>query len=133
VLEFNNSNYNLSVEGNWYHYGVLNENYGTITFTGSNNQTITGNPNETFWNLTVDKSGGLVQPVDGNTNIFVTNDFRINNGTFETGPIHCRYQGILILPERYLFNDASGLPIFKTLIFPGGTNYRSSANRSSPY
>ncbi|NLI25034.1 MAG: hypothetical protein GX419_10050, partial [Bacteroidales bacterium] len=127
VLEFNNSNYNLSVEGNWIHNGVLNENYGTITFTGSNNQTITGNPNETFWNLTIDKSGGVVQPVNGNTNIFVTNDFRINSGTFETGANTLQVSGNSYIAGILSINDASGSANLQNTDLSGGTITGSTA------
>ncbi|NMB71878.1 MAG: hypothetical protein GYA22_07005, partial [Bacteroidales bacterium] len=127
ILEFNNSNYNLTVEGNWIHNGTLNENYGTITFAGSNNQTITGNPNETFWNLTIDKSGGIGQPVNGSTDIFVTNDFRINNGTFETGANTLQVSGNSYIAGILSINNSDGIANLQNTDLSGGTITGSTA------
>ncbi len=57
---------------------------GTVSFTGGNNQTITGNPDETFYNLTVNKSGGNVQPITGSL-LTITNNLLISNGTLDLG------------------------------------------------
>ena len=85
TLDVSWNNYDITVEGNWTHDGVFNENNGTVIFSGTINQTIEGNPDETFFDLTVNKSAGTVQPINNSTNIFVDHDFVITSGTFETG------------------------------------------------
>ena len=79
VLEFNNSNITITVGGNWIHEtgATLNELYGEVIFSGNNNQVIDGNPNETFYNLTINKPSGTVRPIDNSTNITVSNNFNL--------------------------------------------------------
>ena len=50
------SDFTITIRGNWLHTGTFNEHQGTVIFSGGNFQTITANPNETFHNLTIDKT-----------------------------------------------------------------------------
>jgi hypothetical protein len=85
VLDVNDpSDFNITIQGNWVHAGTFNKWHGTVSFTGGNNQTITGNPDETFYNLTVNKSGGNVQPITGSLQT-ITNNLLISNGTLDLG------------------------------------------------
>ena len=87
ILDVNDpSDFSITIQGNWVHAGTFNEWQGTVSFTGGNNQTITGNPDETFYNLTVNKSGGNVQPITGSLQT-ITNNLLISNGTLDLGTI----------------------------------------------
>jgi hypothetical protein len=52
------NNYALSISGNWKNTGTFSSQNGTVTFNGSVNQTITSTAGETFYDLTIDKTGG---------------------------------------------------------------------------
>jgi len=85
TLDVNNtSDFSITIQGNWVHAGTFSEHQGTVSFTGGNDQTITGNPDETFYNLTVNKSGGNVQPITGSLQT-ITNSLLISNGTLDLG------------------------------------------------
>ena len=61
------NNYSLAIGGNWINTGTFSRQNGTVTFNGSGTQTITTTGGETFYNLTVDKSGGNLELSQGNT------------------------------------------------------------------
>ena len=46
--------------GDWINSGTFNHNSGTVVFNGSIAQTITNTAGETFYNLTINKSAGIV-------------------------------------------------------------------------
>ena len=80
TLSVSGSNHTITSEGNWIHEnnGVFNENNGLVIFTGNRDQTISGNSNETFHNLAIDKIAGSVQMTTGDINI--TNQLTLANG-----------------------------------------------------
>jgi hypothetical protein len=77
---FNLSNYNLTVGGNWLNNANRTiTNQGTITFNGSGTQTITRASTEIFNNLEINSTG----TVSLGRNINVTQDLTINNGLLD--------------------------------------------------
>ncbi len=85
ALDVSNSNFTITIKGNWIHNGTFNQNNGTVIFTGANNQSITViNPGETFYNLTINKSSGYVNPVTGNT-LTISNNLLVTSGTLDLG------------------------------------------------
>ena len=121
TLDVNSNDYDITVNGNWTHYGVFNENQGTVIFSGGNIQTIEGNPDETFYNLSVNKSAGRVQPINNSTNIGVTNNFVITAGTFETGGNILSVDNNSTIGGILSTNDATGVANLDNVIFTGGT------------
>ncbi len=82
----NGFNYGITIQGNWVHSmtGTFNERSGTVTFFGNNVQSITGNLDETFYNLTINKTGGYAQQITG-SNFTITNNLFVSNGTLDLG------------------------------------------------
>ncbi|HVN54428.1 MAG TPA: cadherin domain-containing protein [Anaerolineaceae bacterium] len=71
----------INVKGNWDNDGVFDANGGTVVFTGAADQTIGGENNTTFANLTVNNSGALSM-ADGRS-LAVQNDLQITDGDFQ--------------------------------------------------
>ncbi|MFH1321979.1 MAG: T9SS type A sorting domain-containing protein [Bacteroidota bacterium] len=78
TLDVSASSYNIRASGNWYNSGTFNAQNGTVSFEWSNAQSITNlSGNETFYNLTIDKSD---YEVILNNNITITNLLTLTNG-----------------------------------------------------
>jgi len=56
ILESNN--FNISIRGNWSNQSYFNQGSGQVTFTGAMQQAISNPATESFYNLTLNKSGG---------------------------------------------------------------------------
>ncbi|MBN1187651.1 MAG: DUF2341 domain-containing protein, partial [Bacteroidales bacterium] len=61
----NGLNYDISTYGNWDHEetAIFNERFGTVTFAGSEDQTISGTsstPSEIFYNLVIDNPASVI-------------------------------------------------------------------------
>ena len=91
-----------------------------MIFSRSNNPFINGTPTETFYNLSVNKSGGKVQPIDNLTDITVSNNFVITSGTFETGGNTLAVTGNSTIGGTLSTNDATGIANLNTVAFSGG-------------
>jgi hypothetical protein len=72
----NTSTYTMSVQGNWTNEGAL-AGTGTISFTGTTDQTITNSSGEVFYNMTTSKSSGYLIM---NNNVTVSNTLNMTNG-----------------------------------------------------
>ena len=127
TLDVTGNDYDMTVHGNWIHLGTFNENQGTVIFSGGNNQTIKGNPDETFYNLTVSKTGGEVRPIDSSTNIFVDNNFVLTSGIFETGGNTLTVINNSTVSGTLSTNDGTGIANLNNVVFSGGI-IGSSAN-----
>ncbi|MFH1319714.1 MAG: hypothetical protein ABII90_03560, partial [Bacteroidota bacterium] len=80
------SSYNMTVAGNWNNTSAnanpFFERTQTVTFDGSGSQSITYTPGETFYDLTVNKSGGTLTL---NDNVTVSNTLTMSGGNINTG------------------------------------------------
>ncbi|MEM9327749.1 MAG: hypothetical protein AAGA85_18920, partial [Bacteroidota bacterium] len=76
------SNYRLEVQGDWTSSGFFNEREGTVIFSGGNDQTISNNLVEDFYDLELNKTGGTIHL---NDNINLTNSLNMISGTVVTG------------------------------------------------
>ena len=126
TLDVSGNDYDITVHGNWTHFGTFNENQGTVIFSGGDNQTIEGNPDETFYNLTINKSAGTVQPINNSTNIGVDNNFVITSGTFETGGNTLTVVNNSTIAGTLSTNDGTGIANLNNVVFSGGTIGSSS-------
>jgi hypothetical protein len=84
-------NYPISLGGNWTHNGTFQERNGTITFIGTNDQTINAVSNEQFYDMVINKASGKVT-----MNISLqTHNFTLTAGTLETDiyPLSLYYAG----------------------------------------
>ncbi|MEA3447235.1 MAG: hypothetical protein U9Q98_02145, partial [Bacteroidota bacterium] len=54
------NNYTIDVKGSWNNSGTFNEQQGTVTFNGTSDQSFSNSSNETFYNLTTNKSSGTL-------------------------------------------------------------------------
>ena len=89
--ELDASTFDIEIQGNWTMNTTGNSNFdpgsGTVTFSGSGNQTFTftngGAESESFNNLTINKTGGtLTFPTDVN-DVTVQNTLTVTNGTLQ--------------------------------------------------
>jgi hypothetical protein len=78
----NANNLNITVSGNWTDQGTFTPGTGTVTFTGPAITAITDATGETFYNLTINKTGTTISL---NNNVTVNNAFTITLGTFAVG------------------------------------------------
>lgn len=86
------NNYNITLEGDWTRDDRTNTDFepgtGTVTFTGTNNQTLqltNGTGTENFYNLTINKASGTVDFGSNITGISVDNDLIVTSGTLDMG------------------------------------------------
>ena len=73
---------NLTIEGNWNNQGTFTEGTQTVTFTGSNAQTISSISGETFYDLVVNKAGG---DITLSNNVVASNALTMTVGNIITG------------------------------------------------
>ncbi|MBX3042081.1 MAG: hypothetical protein KIT33_11150 [Candidatus Kapabacteria bacterium] len=69
----------LGIQGNWMNKGVFVANQGRVHFNGVGDQRIDQNGGGVFYNLTVNKSSGMVR-IDGDSLINVTNNLELIEG-----------------------------------------------------
>jgi uncharacterized protein DUF4347/polymorphic membrane protein len=81
-----NSGAAVNVAGNWTNWGTFTAGDGTVTFTGSEDSTLSGNSQNEFHNLTLNKDApeGRLVFTSGNT-VTVQNDMAITRGTLDLG------------------------------------------------
>lgn len=65
VLDVTATNYAINIEGDFDNDGTLTQRDGTVTFTGTAAQMLTGSATTTFCNLEVDKSAGTATITSG--------------------------------------------------------------------
>ncbi|GIV35072.1 MAG: hypothetical protein KatS3mg031_2607 [Chitinophagales bacterium] len=83
TLDANNTlNYGITIKGNWVNSGgTFQPRAGTVTFSGSSDQTITSNGNS-FYNITINNTGTQVSL---NDNLTVSNVLTLTDGVITTG------------------------------------------------
>lgn len=79
---FDTNGYDLIIKGNWTNSGTFIPGNENVTFDGGFDQSITNTTSETFYNLTVDKSDGVLTM---NDDVVVTNTLTMTSGDISTG------------------------------------------------
>ncbi len=82
VLDASGSNYNIDLDGNWSNSGTFTQRTGTVTFSGSSAQSISGT--NTFYNLTINNSHGSSKVSADGSILTVQNDLLVSDGIFES-------------------------------------------------
>lgn len=75
TFDISTSNFALTVNGNWINTGSFVERFGTVTFNGSETQTITNATGETFNNLNMTGAGSKILA----GNVTINFDFSLNS------------------------------------------------------
>ena len=83
ILDVSFSNYSINVDGNWNNQGSFSERFGTVTFSGTNTQTISRAGGETFSRLVTNNTGGQLDIASGN--VTVSNLLTMTSGNITTG------------------------------------------------
>ena len=94
----NANTHTINLKGNWSNLGTFNANTGTVSFTGTTNQTISGNT--TFNNLTINNSSDVTINSGNNA---ASNNLTLTNG-------------------KVILNNAANLS-FNTITGASSTNY----------
>ncbi|NLH78996.1 MAG: hypothetical protein GX465_18400, partial [Acidobacteria bacterium] len=127
------NNYTITLYGNWAHQGTFEERQGTVIFTGSNTQTITSafSP-EDFYNITVNKTGGVVQPVNDAQDVRAYNggSLYIQQGTYETNGSDLIVTGSTTIAGRLSTNNVSGTASLINVSFSGTTGLIGSTTNT---
>ena len=74
--------YDLEIQGNWTNEADFIEGTGNVTFNGTADQTIVNSDGEVFFDLTADKSSGLLILED---NVQAVNTLAMNAGVIDAG------------------------------------------------
>jgi hypothetical protein len=116
------NNYTVTLYGNWVHQGTFQERQSTVVFAGSNTQTITSafSP-EDFYNITVNKTGGVVQPVNNAQDVRAYNggNLYIQQGTYETNGSDLTVTGATTIAGTLSTNNSSGTANLVNVSFEG--------------
>ncbi len=126
----NPDGFDITIGGNWTNSGIFTHGgVTTVTFNGSENQTITNSSGEEFWNLTVNKSGATliiddnveVSPGGGGVLTMTQGNILVNSGNILTLGNSCventlnHTSGFIVGPfQRGIANPG-------TFLFPAGT------------
>ncbi|MEM9328462.1 MAG: hypothetical protein AAGA85_22530, partial [Bacteroidota bacterium] len=81
TLNVTNNNYALTVAGDWANAGFFEERNGNVSFTGSDDQTITNPLGEEFYDFTINKPSGNLT-LSGN--VTISNTLDLNQGSIVT-------------------------------------------------
>ena len=131
ILDVSTSNYPISIEGNWTDYTIdgFYEESGTVTFTGANIQSISKTGGETFYGLTVNKTGNQINLSTGNTTVL--NLLTLTIGNIDAGTnvliLSPTSAGSLIHTSGTIIGKfRRGVSVRGDYLFPVGTsdNYR---------
>jgi hypothetical protein len=118
----NESSQSLTVGGNWTRTGTYNSSLGTVTFTGTGVQTI---GSTTFYNLVINKSGGLISPTG---NITINSGLTVTAGTFDLGTYTVNRS---VAGGTVTISAGATLKLSGTSNFPGNFNNKTLASTST--
>ncbi|MFH1321155.1 MAG: T9SS type A sorting domain-containing protein [Bacteroidota bacterium] len=124
---FDCNNFNIYLRGNWNSKGAFDERNATVIFDGPADQTVTSILGETFYNLSISKSGGNLIL---NNAVIVSNTLTMSGGNVDASSNKLTLgtstadEGTLIYTdgqvigelERWIANTGTGY------LFPVGTN-----------
>ena len=120
------NNYSITLYGNWNHQGTFEERQGTVIFTGSNTQTITSAfSTEEFYNITVNKTGGVLRPINSSQSVQAHGNLYIQNGTYETNGAVLTVDQLTTIAGTLSTNG--GTANLNNVSFTGGTIGNASA------
>ena len=72
------------LDGNWINTGIFSQDFSTVLFKGSNNQTITSTGGATFFNMSISNSGAPYSyRIIMDNNVTVTDTLSIANGNID--------------------------------------------------
>lgn len=101
TLDVTSSNYGITLAGNWTNNGTFTQRSGTVTFSGTDNSTISGSSATTFSNLTINKTNSTsIVDLTGSGSITVNGTFELTKGVFRisTGGT-LNHSGALPIPD----------------------------------
>jgi hypothetical protein len=101
----NVNNLDITVGGNWTDQGTFTPGTRTVTFTGLTSAAITDATGETFYNLTINKTGTTISL---NNNVTVNNAFTMTLGTFAVGSSILTLNGVVTNTGGSLTSLANG-------------------------
>ncbi len=103
TFDVSTANRSIELRGNWRNSGTFNPRNGTVTINGNGLQLITNSTNETFYNLTINKSSNYVK-LEPSTNVTITNTLNLQSGIIDG-----RSNSVaLIIPSGATLNRTSG-------------------------
>ncbi|KPL20151.1 MAG: hypothetical protein AMS23_11495, partial [Bacteroides sp. SM1_62] len=128
VLDCDNND--LDIKGDWINNSDFTEGTGTVTFSGTADQSITSSSGELFYNLTINKSTGSLILNDA---VSVSNTLDMTSGVIETSlgsltlGISTAIAGTLSYTGGYVFGDFERwIDLAGSYLFPiGKTAYQS--------
>ncbi|MCK5741526.1 MAG: hypothetical protein KAH48_04855 [Chlorobi bacterium] len=83
IFDVSTSNYSINVSGNWRNTGAFTERAGTVTFNGTDDQLLRNTSGETFYNLLINKTDGVLE-LDISSDIFVSNQLTLTAGIIDS-------------------------------------------------
>ncbi len=123
TLDASASNYNIALAGNWNNSGgTFNARNATVTFNGSNAQSITSNANS-FYNATFNNTASGTSAIVLNDDVTVTNTCTMTDGIINTGA------NMLVLSST----TAANLNGFSSAGYVNGNLRRFIATNTSTY
>ncbi|MCB0431464.1 MAG: PKD domain-containing protein [Flavobacteriales bacterium] len=132
TLDVTTSNYAITIEGNWDNEGTFTYRSGTITFTGNNDQIITGALDLTFYRITINKAAGNITQ---DKNITVNNRITMTAGTITTGTNTLTLGISAASPGTLTYSTGSVIGTFERWVASTGVTYTfpmASANYFVP-
>jgi hypothetical protein len=105
TLDVSSNNYGITVKRNFANSGTFTARSGTVTFSGTSAQTISGSGATTFYNLTVNNSTGLSL---SSVNATIGNTLTLTSGTLAVGTNTLTLNGAVSITSGALSSSATG-------------------------
>jgi hypothetical protein len=104
------SNRNITLKGNWVNNAFFTPNSGTVTFSGTSGQNISGSLATTFYNLTVNNSSNVTLSGTSITTT-VSNNFTCSSGSLSIGANTLALTGFIPIASSLIGGSTSNLSI----------------------